>query len=74
MRRWSHAGRTMHHIIDPRTGLPAHGRWRTVSVAAEDCAQANIATTAALVRDGGALDWLADAAACRRAWSTATGA
>lgn len=58
VRRWSHAGRTMHHIIDPRTGLPARGRWRTVSVAAEDCAQANIATTAALVRDGGALDWL----------------
>jgi thiamine biosynthesis lipoprotein ApbE len=58
VRRWSHAGRAMHHIIDPRTGLPAHGRWRTVSVAAEDCAQANIATTAALVRGGGALDWL----------------
>jgi thiamine biosynthesis lipoprotein ApbE len=58
VRRWSHAGRTMHHIIDPRTGLPTRGRWRTVSVAAEDCAQANIATTAALVRDGGALDWL----------------
>jgi thiamine biosynthesis lipoprotein ApbE len=59
VRRWSHAGRTMHHIIDPGTGLPARGRWRTVSVAAEDCAQANIATTAALVRGGGALDWLA---------------
>jgi thiamine biosynthesis lipoprotein ApbE len=59
VRRWSHAGRTMHHIIDPRTGAPALGRWRTVSVAAEDCAQANVATTAALVRDGGAVDWLA---------------
>jgi thiamine biosynthesis lipoprotein len=58
VRRWSHAGRTMHHIVDPRTGLPARGSWRTVSVAAEDCAQANIATTAALVRGGGALDWL----------------
>jgi thiamine biosynthesis lipoprotein len=58
VRRWSHAGRTMHHIIDPRTAAPAHSHWRTVSVAAEDCAQANIATTAALVRSGGALDWL----------------
>lgn len=58
VRRWSHRGRTMHHILDPRTGRPADGRWRTVSVAAEDCAQANIATTAALIRDGGALDWL----------------
>ncbi|HLB20993.1 MAG TPA: FAD:protein FMN transferase [Solirubrobacteraceae bacterium] len=59
VRRWSHARHTMHHIIDPRTGAPARGRWRTVSVAAEDCAQANIATTAALVRGGGAVDWLA---------------
>jgi FAD:protein FMN transferase len=58
VRRWSHARHTMHHIIDPRTAAPARGRWRTVSVAAEDCAQANIATTAALVRGGGAVDWL----------------
>jgi thiamine biosynthesis lipoprotein len=58
VRRWSHAGRTMHHIVDPRTGVPAGGPWRTVSVAAQDCAQANIATTAALVRGGGAVDWL----------------
>jgi thiamine biosynthesis lipoprotein ApbE len=59
VRRWSHARHTMHHIIDPRTGAPVRGSWRTVSVAAEDCAQANIATTAALVRGGGAVDWLA---------------
>jgi thiamine biosynthesis lipoprotein ApbE len=58
VRRWSHAGQTMHHIVDPRTGAPASGPWRTVSVAAQDCAQANIATTAALVRGGGAVDWL----------------
>jgi thiamine biosynthesis lipoprotein ApbE len=58
VRQWSHDGRTMHHIIDPRTASPARSHWRTVSVAAEDCAQANIATTAALVRSGKALDWL----------------
>jgi thiamine biosynthesis lipoprotein ApbE len=58
VRRWRHEGQTMHHVLDPATGLPAQGRWRTVSVAAEDCAQANIATTAALIRSGGALDWL----------------
>ena len=33
VRRWSHAGRTMHHIIDPATGMPvlgdlAHGQRR----------------------------------------------
>jgi thiamine biosynthesis lipoprotein ApbE len=58
VRRWSHAGHTMHHIIDPATGAPARSCWRTVSVAAADCAQANIATTAALVRSRDALDWL----------------
>jgi thiamine biosynthesis lipoprotein len=59
VRQWSHNGQTMHHIIDPRTGAPACSHWRTVSVAAANCAQANIATTAALVRSAGALDWLA---------------
>ncbi len=58
VRRWSHAGHTMHHIIDPATGAPVRSCWRTVSVAAADCAQANIATTAALVRGPRALGWL----------------
>ena len=58
VRRWSHAGHTMHHVIDPATGAPARTCWRTVSVAAADCAQANIATTAALVRSRSALGWL----------------
>jgi thiamine biosynthesis lipoprotein len=58
VRRWSHRGFNMHHIIDPATGAPSRTRWRTVSVAAADCAQANIATTAALVRDEAALRWL----------------
>jgi thiamine biosynthesis lipoprotein ApbE len=58
VRRWSHGGRTMHHIIDPSTGAPARTRWRTVSVAAADCTAANIAATAALVRGDGARGWL----------------
>ena len=60
VRRWSHAGQTMHHIIDPATGAPARTPWRTVSVAAADCAQANIAATAALVRGERAPAWLAE--------------
>jgi len=32
--------------------------WRTVSVAAETCLDANIASTAALVRAGSAPEWL----------------
>jgi thiamine biosynthesis lipoprotein len=58
VRRWSHAGHTMHHLIDPETGMPARTPWRTVSVAAADCAQANIAATASLVRGATAPAWL----------------
>ena len=50
----------MHHIIDPDTGAPVHATWRTVSVAAADCTDANIATTAALVRRADAPAWLAE--------------
>ncbi len=59
VRRWRHRGRTMHHIIDPTTGAPAQSTWRTVSVAAASCADANIATTAALIRSDPAPSWLA---------------
>jgi thiamine biosynthesis lipoprotein len=58
VRRWSHAGHTMHHIIDPATDLPVIDTWRTVSVAAATCTDANIATTAALVRGPAAPAWL----------------
>jgi thiamine biosynthesis lipoprotein len=60
VRRWSHEGRTMHHILDPATGSPASTCWRTVSVTAESCAHANIACTASLVRGRSALGWLAE--------------
>ena len=59
VRRWLHEGRTMHHIIDPATGAPARNTWRTVSVAAASCADANIASTSALIRAGAAPAWLA---------------
>ena len=57
-RSWSHGGRTVHHIVDPRTGLPAPTRWRTVTVAAATCAEANTVTTACVVRGDAALGWL----------------
>jgi FAD:protein FMN transferase len=57
-RRWCHEGRTQHHIIDPATGAPLAPRWRTVSVAAETCLDANIASTAALIRADAAPAWL----------------
>jgi thiamine biosynthesis lipoprotein ApbE len=60
VRRWTHEGHAMHHIIDPSTGAPARSVWRTVSVAAIDCADANIAATAAIVRGAEAPRWLAE--------------
>jgi thiamine biosynthesis lipoprotein len=46
-------------VLDPRTGRSAVTRWRSVSVAARSCLDANVAATAALLLDGGAPDWLA---------------
>ncbi|MFF3460669.1 FAD:protein FMN transferase [Streptomyces sp. NPDC002730] len=57
-RHWRRGDRELHHVVDPRTGLPAVTPWRTVTVAAASCADANTATTAALVRDETAYAWL----------------
>jgi len=58
-RRWRRGGDVLHHILDPRTGLPAEPVWRTVSVAAATCADANAASTASVIRGRSALGWLA---------------
>jgi thiamine biosynthesis lipoprotein len=58
VRRWRRAGRAVHHIVDPASGLPADTPWRTVSVAAASCADANAASTAAIVRGSEAPEWL----------------
>jgi thiamine biosynthesis lipoprotein len=57
-RRWRRGGDVLHHILDPRTGRPAAPVWRTVSVAAATCADANTAATAAVIRGRQALPWL----------------
>jgi thiamine biosynthesis lipoprotein len=57
-RRWRRAGRELHHILNPASGQPAAGAWRTVSVAATSCVDANAAATAAIVRGSDALRWL----------------
>jgi thiamine biosynthesis lipoprotein ApbE len=58
-RRWQRGGDLMHHILDPRTGAPADSDWRTVSVAAASTLDANIASTAAIIRGRSAIGWLA---------------
>jgi FAD:protein FMN transferase len=61
VRAWAVGGRRVHHIINPATGEPARSCWRTVSVAAGSCVDANTASTAAIVRGGAALPWLNEA-------------
>lgn len=57
-RRWRQGGRERHHIVDPTVGLPATGPWRSATVAAWNCAEANAASTAALVAGAAAGAWL----------------
>jgi thiamine biosynthesis lipoprotein len=57
-RRWRRGDRALHHVIDPRTCQPAEVVWRTATVAARRCVDANTATTATLVRGRPAVDWL----------------
>ena len=59
-RRWETTDGLAHHILDPHTGAPVDSPWRTVSVAAATCVDANTASTAALVLGAEADRWLAD--------------
>lgn len=58
VRAWSAGGRPVHHIVDPATGAPATSCWRTVSVAAGTCLDANTASTAAIIQGAEAPGWL----------------
>jgi thiamine biosynthesis lipoprotein len=58
VRRWERGSQQLHHVLDPVTGQPAAEVWRTVSVAAGTCVDANTAATAAIVRGAGAPAWL----------------
>ena len=58
VRRWTRGGVALHHIINPVTGLPTNGPWRTATVVAGTCVDANIASTAAIVMGDAAVAWL----------------
>ncbi len=58
VRRWQTDQGEAHHILDPRSGRPAVTPWRTVTVAATTCVDANVAATAAVVVGAEAVDWL----------------
>jgi thiamine biosynthesis lipoprotein len=59
LRRWGTDEGEAHHILDPRSGRPAVTPWRSVSVAAASCVDANVASTASIVLGEPALEWLA---------------
>jgi thiamine biosynthesis lipoprotein len=58
VRRWIRGNAELHHIIDPATGLPAGSCWRSATVVAASCVDANIASTAAIVMSEQAPAWL----------------
>ncbi|MGC4933599.1 FAD:protein FMN transferase [Gordonia sp. DT30] len=60
LRTWHHHGSRQHHIIDPRTGGPAATRWAQITCAAPTAVQANAASTAAIIHDAGAPQWLCE--------------
>jgi thiamine biosynthesis lipoprotein len=57
-RQWRLGEHTVHHIVDPATGRPTWATWRTVTVAAASCVDANAASTASMVKAAAAIDWL----------------
>ena len=66
VRRWRTDQGDAHHILDPRTGRPAVTPWRTITVAAATCFEANVAATAAVVLGDGALDVASTTPRCPR--------
>jgi FAD:protein FMN transferase len=59
-RAWRRGGVRLHHIVDPRTAAPAAPVWRSASVAAPTCVEANTASTAAVVLGHEASRWLGE--------------
>ncbi len=58
VRRWQRGDVELHHLLDPRTGRPVRSCWRTATVAAGSCVDANVAATAAIVLGFEAPAWL----------------
>jgi len=57
-RAWIRGGDAQHHLIDPRTGVPARTPWSDVTVAAGTCLRADIAAKAALILGAAGPAWL----------------
>lgn len=60
VRAWQRGDRQLHHIVVPTTGQPAEIYWAAATVAAATCVDANIASTASIIRGRSAPAWLAE--------------
>jgi FAD:protein FMN transferase len=60
VRRWRTESGVAHHLVDPATGGSVDSAWRTASVCAATCLDANIASTAAMIRGERAVAWLSE--------------
>jgi thiamine biosynthesis lipoprotein len=58
VRTWRTGTGAAHHLLDPVSGAPIESPWRSVSVAASSCLDANIASTAAILLGRDAPRWL----------------
>ncbi|HEY8687424.1 MAG TPA: FAD:protein FMN transferase [Chloroflexota bacterium] len=52
-RRWQQGGVERHHILDPRSGQPAHSGLWSVTVSATSCVQADVAAKTAFILGAG---------------------
>ncbi len=59
-RTWASGGVEHHHLVDPRTGASAATPWKTVTVTAGTCVDANLASTAAVILGDAGPAWLSE--------------
>ncbi|HPH96325.1 MAG TPA: FAD:protein FMN transferase [Anaerolineaceae bacterium] len=57
-RRWRQNGQNQHHLIDPRTGFPAHSPWVSVTAIADHTARAEALAKAMLIAGPKGAAWL----------------
>lgn len=57
-RAWLRGGRPQHHLIDPRTGVPAETPWEQVTVCGRTCLAADVAAKAAFLLGDRGPGWL----------------
>lgn len=59
-RQWKHNGQLQHHLIDPRTGVPAQTEWLSVTVWAETASEAEVYAKVLLIGGSAVADQLFD--------------